>query len=63
MKTKIKSCKKSNGCFLKFNFLLKLKARFHYEREKKHSWFLLLIFPSLKLSRKLKRALSKAKKK
>ena len=35
-----------------------LKARFHYERGKEHSLFLLLIFPRLKL----KRALSKAKK-
>ena len=36
----------------------KLKARFHYERGKEHSLFLLLIFLRLKL----KQALSKAKK-
>ena len=38
--------------------LVPLKARFHYERGKEHSLFLLLIFPRLKL----KRALCKAKK-
>ena len=38
--------------------LRKVKARFHYERGKEHSLFLLLIFSRLKL----KQALSKAKK-
>ena len=35
-----------------------LKARFHYERGKEHSFFFLLIFPRLKL----KRAVTEAKK-
>ena len=41
-----------------YNFIVTLKARFHYEHGKENSLFILLIFPRLKL----KQALSKAKK-
>ena len=47
---------KAAFCFLMANFLVNFRARFHYEREMKHIFFVLLIFTSLKSMQTLSEA-------